>query len=121
MKQLVVLSLLLTACGDDSQPAPMFQSTCTPTEPGAEAKVTTGSYSGHAGAYVLVDGRVLAPAGTQKALGGFPLAMRWVAGGTRYLAVTDGAESTESIRIFDTQTGQSWVHDASKPFDPAKP
>jgi YVTN family beta-propeller protein len=105
MKQLVALSLLLIACGDDSQPAPTFASTCMPAEPGAEAKVTTGPYSGHTGAFVLIDGRVLSPAGTQKPLGGFPLAMRWVGGGTRYLAVTDGAEATESIRVFDTQTG----------------
>src|SRR5215470_7959414 len=105
MKQLVALSLLLIACGDDSQPAPTFASTCMPTEPGAEAKVTTGPYSGHAGASILIDGRILSPAGTQKPLGGFPLAMRWVGGGTRYLAVTDGAEGAESLRIFDTQAG----------------
>src|SRR5689334_13047451 len=100
MKQCLVLTLLLSACGDDSQPGPTFQSTCMPAEASAEAKIPAGPYAGHAGSYVLIDGRVLSPAGAQHMLGGFPLAMRWVAGGTRYLAVTDGAEATESIRIF---------------------
>jgi DNA-binding beta-propeller fold protein YncE len=114
MKKWLVLTLFCFACGDDSQPGPTFQSTCTPTEASAEAKIPAGPYAGHAGSYVLIDGRVLSPAGTQDMVGGFPLAMRWVGTGTRFLAITDGAEATESIRIFDTQSGQVV---ASEPYN----
>src|SRR5262249_26570830 len=100
------LLFLLAGCGDDTPPIVSFTSSCTPTEGSAEAKQPTGAYPGHAGAHILVDGRALTPAGTQHPLGGFPLAMRFVGGGTRFLVVTDGAEAIEPIRVVDTQSGQ---------------
>ena len=111
MKRLFALALAFCACGDDAQPP--FTANCTAGTPSAEAKLPAGPYAGHAGSQILLDGRVLAPAGRQVPVGGFPLGMKFVGGGTRLLAITDGAKDTESIRIVDWQAGQVL---ASEPY-----
>ncbi|HJZ84793.1 MAG TPA: bifunctional YncE family protein/alkaline phosphatase family protein [Polyangia bacterium] len=100
MQRLVLCALLAAACGDDAQ-QPTFQTTCQASEPSAEAKLLVGVHPSQPGAKILIDGRLLTPSGTQIPLGGFPLNMRFVGGGTRFVALSDGAKGVESIRVVD--------------------
>jgi DNA-binding beta-propeller fold protein YncE len=105
--------VLAGGCGDDG--AASFHSTCTPSAASAEAQLPVGPHPDHPGARILIDGRLLTPVGTQRPLGGFPLAMRFIGGGTRFLAVTDGGKLGESLRVVDLQSG---LVVASEPYDP---
>src|SRR2546429_6737490 len=86
---LVSLFALAAGCGDDTVGS--FHANCTPGQPSAAAILPAGDLPGQPGAKVLIDGRLLTPSGTQMPLGGFPLAMRLVGDGKRFLAVSDGA------------------------------
>src|SRR5215471_15772377 len=93
----LVLLLGIVGCGGGGPTG--FQANCTPGTPSAEALLPAGDVPGQPGKKILIDGRMLTPSGAQIVLGGFPLAMRFVGGGSRFLAITDGAEYAESLRV----------------------
>jgi YVTN family beta-propeller protein len=89
----------MSMTGDDGG-APPFAVNCTAAAPSADALVKAGKQQD--GSVVLPGGRRISPAGTLIDVGGFPLAMRMLAG-DRYVIVTDGDYGDEALRIVDLQ------------------
>lgn len=88
-------AVVVAGCGNDG-----FVANCTVAAPAPEAALAPG----HTGATtaVLPGGRLVTPAGTLLAVGGFPIALR-VLPGDRYAVVSDDAQNDQALSVVDLE------------------